>query len=387
MDKKVDLLKILSYPLTPFPHSLANMDGSIISNNSKGEITSLLMSGIDENETSIQKTEVEIIDGFYFMSTQRDTPSKYGQFASFILKRICDTSAREIHIIFDKNEGPSLKDVDIKKKVYEDLAHFEIKGPNQERNGNLQKNLRNNNFKSELVSFLINCWANNEISSAILGDKRLFLSYGSQCYLFSNDYEKRKEISNFQNNHIDIETKMIMHMYKIVAKHIIIKTSTTDTLLVYLLYHMQFWPIEREIWIQTGEIHKNTIRMINVDQIYRHSTPHFLNALPAWYVFCGCSYEPSFYGKGKKSCLKTLEKKMEYQRSFGALGNHQNVTEDDIATLEEFACQLYSTNEKSVNKARVKIFENCYRSKIATDKIQDFGKNGNNITIFNSFFS
>lgn len=376
IDKKIDLLNVLSYPLTTVPHSLANFDGSMLSNSQKGELTSLLISKIAKNEISSRKFDVEIIDGFYFLSTLRDSPTKYGLFATFILKRICDTSAHEVHIIFDNDEGPSIKDVDIRKKVYEDCAQYEIKGPNQERNGNLSKCLSNINFKKELVNFLINFWANGEISSSILAEKRVFLSYGRQCYLYSNDFEKRKNVSNFENNHIELETKMILHVYRIVAKNILIKISSTDTLLVYLLYHMQFWPNDREIWIQTGDMHKNTIEMINVHQMFRHFTSHFINALPAWYVFSGCAYEPSFHGKGRKTCLKILEKKTEYQTTFGALGNQSTITEGDIASLEEFTCHLYNTNEKSVNKARLKMFENSYRTKISTGKIEEFGKNG-----------
>lgn len=302
---------------------------------------------------------------------------KFGQFANFILKRICDTSAREVHIIFDKDVGPSIKDVEIRKKICEDRAQYEIKGPNQERNGNLSKCLNNVNFKKELVYFLISHWANGEHSSSILGEKRVFLSYGKQCYLYCNDFEKKKCVSSFENNHIEVETKMILHLYKIVAKDILIKISTSDKLLVYLLYHMQFWKNEREIRIQTGDVRKNTIEMINVNQMFRHFSSHFINALPAWYVFSGCAYEPSFYGKGKKSGLKILEKKTVYQASFGALGNHTNVSEGVISDLEEFTCHLYNTNEKSVNKARLKIFQNSYKAKKSTVKI-DFDKNGKN---------
>lgn len=182
-DNKIDLFNVLSYPLTTVPHSIANVDGSMISNNQKSEITSLLLSKINNEEAS-PEFDVEIIDGFHLLSALRDSPIKYGQFATFFLKRICDTNAREIHIIFDKDEIPSIKDLDVRKKVYENPTQYEIKGPNQERSGNLLKCLVNSHFKGELVNFLINNWANDEISSSILGKTRLFLSYGSQCYLY-----------------------------------------------------------------------------------------------------------------------------------------------------------------------------------------------------------
>lgn len=370
IDKQIDLQSVFSYPLTTVPHSLANLDGSMISSGQKGELISLFISRIDKREILPDKFDVEIIDGFDFLRALRSSPMKYGQFATFLLTQLCDTDAQEIHILFEKDDGQSIKDVNIKKKVYEDCTQFEIIGPNQERIGSLAKCLNNVNFQTELVGFLINYWANHEISGTILGEKRLFLSYGKQCYLYSNDYEKKKPVSNFESNHIEIETKIVMHLYKIAAKNILIKISNADSLFVYLLFHMQHWTTAREVWI------KSATEIINVNQIFKLFSWQFINALPAWHVFSGCNYEPSFYRKGKKSCLKLLEKRMEYQLAFGALGDHSDVSEGTISTLEEFTCHLYNTNEKSVNKARQKIFENSYRVKMSTGKLIDFGKNG-----------
>lgn len=293
----------------------------MISNSQKGEITSILLSRVLVKEPQLQDFEVEIIDGFYHFHTVRDSPIKYGQFASFLLKRLCDTRAFEVHIIFDKDEYPSIKDLDTRKKVYENPSQYEIKGPNQERNGALSKCLSNANFRDELVQFLINHWAENDESASILGDKRVFLSYGQQCYLYSKNFVKKKIVKSFENNHIELESKIILHLQKIVAKRILVKISSSETLMVYPLYHMQFWPIGREIWIETGDVQKNTMQLINVTQIFRLCDHVFVNALPAWYVFSACLYEPSFYGKGRKSCLKTLEKNSQFQISFGNIGN------------------------------------------------------------------
>lgn len=369
IDDKIDLLNVFAYPLTTFPHSLATFDGSMITNNQKNEITSLLSPKI--NREALPEFEVEIIDGFYFLSVLRDAPIKYEQFAIFILKKICDTNAREIHIIFDNDEKtPSIKDLDIKKKVYENPTQYKIKGPSQERSGNLLKCLANSHFKDELVNFFTNHWANDEASSSILGKKRVFLSL---AYLYSNEFEKKKVVKNFENNHFELETKIILHAYKIAAKNILIKISTTDTLLIYLIYHMQFWQNGKNIWIETGDIHKNTVHLIDVSQIFRESTQSFINALPAWYVFSGCTYERSFFGKGRKSCMKALEKNAEFQKSFGNIGTSVNIEEDDITTLEEYTCQLYNSNAKTVNKARLNIFENSYKAK---GTMHNFNKKG-----------
>lgn len=378
VDKKIDLLAAFSYPLTTVPLSLAHLDGTMISNGQRGDLTAILNSKSKADTVGIapQTFDVEIIDGFYYLSTLRESPVKYGQFSDFFLKRICDCDAYEIHIIFDKEETSCIRDLDIKGNVYDKSTPYRIKGPNQERIGSLSKLLTNSSFRNELVCFLIDHWANGEKSSNILGQKRLFVSFGEKCYLYSKHFEMKKIVSSFENNHLEIESKIILHLEKITAKKILIKISSTDTLIVYLLYHMQFWQNGREIWIRTGDVARNTVQFINVGEIFKHFSPTLINALPAWYVFCGCRYEPAFHGKGKKSCFKILEKNTEFQIAFGRIGSDWDSSQTDISTLEEYTCQLYHTKAKTVNEARFQMFEDSYKTNTARGKTSDFSKNG-----------
>lgn len=364
MQNRIDLLSVLSYPLTTLPHSLANLDGTMISNSQKGELASLLMpkiDGIGNRALHANDFEVEIVDGFYYLNTLKDSPVKYGQFANFLLKRLCDSRAFEIHLMFDKYEVSSIRDVDIKKNVHQNPMQYEIKGPNQERNGALSKYLTNSNFRDELVKYLMNHWAENEECGSILFGKRVFVSYGQQCYLFSQDHGKKKIVKGLENNHIELESKMILHLQKIVAKNIVIKIASTDTLLVYLIYHMQFWSTDKENWIETGDVYRNTRQTINVGRIYGQLSHLLINALPAWYVFTGCSYEPSFYGKGRRSCFKILEKNTQFQISFGNIGSSLSISQNDAAVLEQYTCALYHTN--NVSKPSMRLDRKCLKTR------------------------
>lgn len=241
-------------PLTSIPHSLAHFDGSMISNSHKSDLTALFLaklSGEDNNELS--NIDVDIIDGFDLLASMRESPLKYGHFATFVLDRVCRTDAREIHIIFDKFESPSPRDPHAKKEkdLYDTFpASFKITGPNQQRTTSLSKCLANQSFKEELVNFLVKYWSIDDVSRPILGGTRVFLSFGSQCYLFSNDFEKGKSLESFINNYYDVESKVIWHMSKIRKTNIRIQKLNPDTLLIYLLYHMQYWPHDRNVWIE-----------------------------------------------------------------------------------------------------------------------------------------
>lgn len=102
-----------------------------------------------------------------------------------LLRQICHTEAREIHVMFDKHESPSIKDVHVTicKELYGESSKYEIKGPNQERKRGIRQCLNNDNFTEELVAFLIKYWTESkEEVSSCLNSKRVFISYGNKCY-------------------------------------------------------------------------------------------------------------------------------------------------------------------------------------------------------------
>lgn len=383
LKKEIDLHSLFSYPLTSIPHSLSHFDGSMISTSKKGELTTILTSKMGGQDTSNSiDFEVDIIDGFYLLNNFRESPTKYGHFSTFLLKRICNTTALEIHIIFDKREASSPRDVAIKKHkdLYDSFSvNFSIKGVNQERNVSLAKCLANNSFREELIKFIISHWSDKQVSGSILINKRVFLSFGSKCYVFGNESEERKTfpsfengkpLSSFENNHFEVESKIILHMEKIRGTKIRVQTPNLDTVLVYLIYHMQFWQQEKEVWIETGDLQKHTIRQINVRKIFSALTPIMVNALPSWYIFTGCEYEPSFYAKGRKTCMKALEKNIPVQCAFGRMGNGDTLNDSEIAVISKFTCDLYGLSEcNNLNQARTTIFQKGYDG-------SDFNKKG-----------
>lgn len=385
MKNTVDLRSILSFPLTDVPHSLAHYEESLQPKVQKGELFSLLFTDNIERdvENNLPKIDVEIIDGFYLLNRLHESPSKYGQFAIHLLRQICHTEAREIHVMFDKHDSPSIKDVHmtIRKELYGESSEYKIKGPNQERNGGIKKCLNNDNFTEELVSFLIKHWTEcKEEVASCLNSKRVFISYGNKCHLFmvNENVEMGHVSQTYANNHIEVETKMMLHIQKILANNILVRTYNSDTILVYLMYHMQFWSDQKEIFIETCDslTTTNATKRINVRKIFNLLTSALINALPGWYAFTGCYYEPSFYRKGRKSCIKVLKQTEEFQKAFSQLGLSLTVTEESNQIIEQYTCQLYGSKCCDINEARVSIFENTYGTKVI-----DFNKKGKKIIL------
>lgn len=179
----------------------------------------------------------------------------------------------------------------------------------------------------------------------------------------------------YANNHIEVETRIMLHVQKILAKNILIRTYNSDTILVYSLYHMQLWNDKKEIFIETCDslTTTNITKWINVRKIFNSHTSVFINALPAWYAFTGCFYEPSFYRKGRKSSIKILKSEIEFQKAFSHLGLGMTITEENNQIIKQHTCKFYGCKCCNINEARATIFENTYGTKSEID----FNKKGN----------
>lgn len=254
-------------------------------------------------------------------------------------------------------------------------SSIKINGPNQERAYDLLKCMRHIEFREELVEFFIKQWSSSD-NLAIIDRKRIFVSFGDTCHLFS--YEAVKTLQSFQNNHIEVESRMVFHLSKIRARDILIRTPKHEKMLVYLIYHIHKWDTNldgdtnnKQIWLEIGDSNKGTLEQINVNEIHKSLTHNMVNALSAWYIFTGCEYEPSFHGKGRKTCFKHFEKSTEYQVAFANIGVHEP-SERDIQMIERYTCQLYNLTCDEVNDGRVKMFQNAYTTK----KGIDFSKKG-----------
>ena len=93
--------------------------------------------------------------------------------------------------------------------------------------------------------------------------------------------------------------------------------------------------------METGVYTKNTLRYLNVNQIYRKLGAKICEALPAYHQFSGCDYTASFNRKGKVCPFKILEKDGLAEDAFASLNSDETITQDIISTLEEFVCKIY----------------------------------------------
>lgn len=103
--------------------------------------------------------------------------------------------------------------------------------------------------------------------------------------------------------------------------------------------------------------------LIDVRKIFTSLNKSLLNALLAWFIFTGCMYEPSFFGKTRKKTFHLLEKELQIQEAFSGLGTLNHPPREMRDAIEAFTAMLYKTGAKTVDKARTEIFQAAFNSK------------------------
>ena len=121
--------------------------------------------------------EAYVVDGYFFLHLMKDLPTMWSRAAREILLRLCRFPARRIDLVFDLVSSPSIKDCERDRRSNEERsAPFRIFGPNQHRPQDFIKSLRNDNFKREIVRFLVESWSDDSLAS-ILGDKVVHITH------------------------------------------------------------------------------------------------------------------------------------------------------------------------------------------------------------------
>lgn len=180
IDHKVDIAKILSYPVTPVALSMCHFDGAICKTEK-----SALMKSLEKNIEHHPPPHINvlIIDGFFVLHTMKDVPKNFGNISKKLLQTITHLNAQKIDVVFDQYFTPSIKDYERSLwPEYKQLA-FNITGPDQVRPADFAKELRNTYFKQALVHFFIQHWATDEMAPFI-GNKLIKINF-QQCHSFT----------------------------------------------------------------------------------------------------------------------------------------------------------------------------------------------------------
>ena len=99
MQRKIDMVEVLNYPLTPAPLCLSHVDGSVDSTPKSN-----LLNYIDKQFVTVSPSSIDatLIDAAFFLHLQINPADTFGGIARSILNQIMQYSGNIIHFVADK---------------------------------------------------------------------------------------------------------------------------------------------------------------------------------------------------------------------------------------------------------------------------------------------
>ena len=155
---KLDLRKIISYPITAYPPSLAHCDGTQMKTDKSAllkKLESFQTETITEAELPMRFPQV--YDGgllVHSVLSLTGMGASYASIARNMLSLVCSGRAEEVHVCFDKYVENSIKDSERKQRGAVDTV-YTITGPDQKIRQSGKTLLKNGTFKNELAKFFM----------------------------------------------------------------------------------------------------------------------------------------------------------------------------------------------------------------------------------------
>ncbi|CAG9812927.1 unnamed protein product [Phaedon cochleariae] len=248
LKKKIDLTKVLTYPLTPVPLSMCQIEG-IIHKTGKSALTATLESKVQDHGAP-QFIDVKVVDGFFLFHTMKQVPVTFGNVSLKYLTSVCSAYASQVLVVFDQYVEPSIKAVERNRRECFP-ADFFIYGSEQVRPSNFSAELRNDKFKTALVEFLIEHWSSDD-AAEIIKRKVLYVSF-DKCYKYV--VEEGHVVRTIDEDiscpvHEEADTKIIFHLCQMENDYNVeIQCSDTDVLVI-MLANMCHLKANLEIWLR-----------------------------------------------------------------------------------------------------------------------------------------
>lgn len=348
--KKVSLKRTMSFENAPVPLSMFKEDGTMMSC-----VKSQFMHKLEETVpgakiTAIESCDVVIFDPHAIIQMLGNKIVQQGEtcykttaikFIEYIISR-CNSIGNditEIHIIFDKYYEESIKSGTRSKRGSVKTAHsYIIKGDIQIPL-NWTKFLAIAENKAELARYY---------TEYLMESGRLYLKAGQSIYLSGGLKEKVVKVDehgfiyvpDLRSNQEEADTRIILHAITRNAVNIVVSSPDTDVL-VLLLHHRPAISSPK-IYMLTGNVgrYANLSHYIPVHDIYESLSHPQHRILLSAYCLTGCDTVSSFFGHGKKSVYRILQKPDEYM-GMETLGDEAVLIQDELLAATKFIGALY----------------------------------------------
>lgn len=350
-DNDLDIQKVMEYPLGPVPWALATPDGMPIKTNK-----AVLMQKL-EDESALQipakeRDHVHIIDGNALFHTLTNLPETFGELAYNIFCAL--PKVAKVHFLTDNYKEHSIKSLERMRRGESQV--FIVRGSSTKLPREWRSFLRNDDNKKHFIQFLLNEWQQDAYAKLLLNREVIF-ACDNQCFVLSTADGETTDVRLLQDlssSHEEADTLLILHsIYADQAMDstntdIIIRSPDTDVFLLLIAFCQKY---THPLYFDTGMGNKR--KMIHIQTLCQKIEQDVQDSILGLHAFTGCDVNSAFVQKGKSKPLNILIKNPEFASVFKELGSSTTVSDELLAKLEKFVCQLYGKpSYSSTNKLR-----------------------------------
>ena len=236
----IDMEKVLRYPLSPTPWSLASPDGLPLKTN-KAQLLSFLEKQeffVTEDISNMQGT-VHVIDGMAFFHSLTDIPDTFEELAKKVLHTLPQRAS--VHFVTDTYKPYFIKNFERDRRGRTNDS-FLLQGPAMKIPSNWKAFLASDTNKKTLTQFLL-FEIQNDVYAPDLFGREIFYVCQNRCEMITSEDTRSvisRPIHNLFSSQEEEDIRIILHCSYISnqedIKRIIIKSPDPDVFLLLLSF-------------------------------------------------------------------------------------------------------------------------------------------------------
>ena len=369
-EHNIDLQKVLQYPLTPTPWSLASSDGSLLKTNKATFMHKLtpensLMFEDYAKKKKKKNNTVYIVDGNALIQALIAIPSTFGEIATHTFSSLPQSAC--VHFVTDTYIEDYIKNCERLRRGSSAYNACLVRGSATTVPRHWKSFLNCNENKRSLIRFLLKEWESDKYAKK-LRNREVFFVCEEECTLLYSDSDESTiavPFPDLNSSQEEADTRIILHCQyasrQSNCETIVVRSPGTDVFLLLLSFSDT---IGKTLIFYTGC--GNNRRQINVSQIAKTLSKQMCDALIGVHAFTGCDTTSCFSGQGKLKALKLIQRGEDLRILFSRFGTSTTVSRNDCLKIESFVCKLYGkTSCTSVDKARHDIVRQRFKGKNA----------------------
>eukprot|EP00112_Aurelia_sp_Birch-Aquarium-sp1_P017225 Seg3972.2 transcript_id=Seg3972.2/GoldUCD/mRNA.D3Y31 product="hypothetical protein" protein_id=Seg3972.2/GoldUCD/D3Y31 len=340
--KKLDLRKIMHWPITSKPWSLCNDKGDC-----RGSSKSLFRNNLQllspTEATAITPEDIEccIVDAMRVVRIIPINDLNPPTFKSWAERLACHLRAlpgNTIHVVFDDYDKDPLC---LSKGRLDSGKERKISDISQKlpKLKEWKTFLTNEKNKLQVTQIL----ADYLLSKESLLEKDLFVTKGSQCFFKAKERDAWDCVPSLCSSHKEADQRLALHAAYASSNHngVCVVADDTD---VYILLLYVSRRCTSSLYFRQGVMStKQGITYHDIKSLAAFLGESICEALPAFHALTGCDYTMPFFGRSKFSIFKKV---LKNPRSCDLLLSLQSQEADEEQLVDFFLHIVYNRPQK-----------------------------------------